>query len=106
MPNIFAAIGGFFKKLGKLLGSLFVVIASEITEDQLDIAIEYARQAATTYVDNAQRRHFVMGALKTRFKFSESIARLAVELAVQAIKKGIDKAASKADEHLNPSPAA
>jgi hypothetical protein len=55
-----------------------------------DLAIEHAKAAALAYVDNATKRNAVLAQLE-RAGVPENLARLAVELAVFAIKAETQK---------------
>jgi hypothetical protein len=59
--------------------------ARGLTKQLIEQAKELAKEAAAKFADNAQRREWVVARLVAR-GIPESIARLAVELAVSAIK--------------------
>ena len=84
---------GFFKKVGSLLKKALGIIKELVPEETLALALVWVRVAATKYVDNAQRREWVVGILVAK-KIPEAIARLAVEIAVQLYKKEVAKLTS------------
>ena len=79
------------KRIGSLLMQAFK-LADEvgITDELLDLAIKWAKVAEEKFVDNTARREFVVKMLVTKAKVPESVARLAVELAVRLLKKQLD----------------
>lgn len=81
----------FFKSLGSKLKSVLAVVHRIVPDEQLDAAIDFATEAGKKFVDNAERRDFVIMKLKNRFGVPEFIARLLVELAVTHLKHEIDK---------------
>ena len=86
-----SALVTFFKKLGALIKKGVLVAAEHgLTDDILKTALEWVRVAATQFTDNPTRREFVVKVLVTK-GVPESLARLAVELAVQLFKKELDK---------------
>lgn len=81
----------WFKNVGRLIAkALKHAELQGLTDEVLAIALEWAKVAATKELDNAQRREFVVQILVSK-GIPESIARLAVELAVQAIKAELTK---------------
>jgi hypothetical protein len=81
----------FFKQLGKFVGKAFSIAKnSGLTDDIVQIALPYVREANRKFVDYAQRREWVVYALVTR-KVPERIARIAVELAYQIYREEIGK---------------
>jgi hypothetical protein len=80
----------FFKGIGHLLAHAFAIVKKVVPEEQLAAGIALVRQAAQRFVDNAERRNWVIAQLQSRFHIPESIARLIVELAVQHVKQGVD----------------
>ncbi len=80
--------------LGKtLLAALGHATLNGLKDEVLDAAKEWVKVAANTeFLDNGARREFVVKVLREKFPFvPESIVRLAVELAVQAVKKEMEK---------------
>ena len=76
-----------FKKIGKLVASAFGAAKdSGLTDEVVELALKLARQAASMFVNNYEKREWVVDMLKAQ-GVPESIARIAVELAVQLIKK-------------------
>ena len=77
-----------FRRIGSLLLLAFK-LAHEvgITDELLDLAIKWAKVAEGKFVDNDKRREFVVKMLVSKAKVPESVARLAVELAVRLLKK-------------------
>ncbi len=85
--SFFGSLGSFFKKIGKAVGEAFLTAGGRgLTDEVLSIALTWARVAANKAMDNAAKREFVVEILVAR-GIPESIARLAVELAVQVLKK-------------------
>lgn len=86
--SILSSIGGFFKKLGSLMKRGFLAASENgLTDPIVDQALQLAIEASQKFSDNETRRSWVIAAL-TKIKVPESIARIALELAVQLIKKG------------------
>ena len=77
---------GFFKRIGTLVKRALSVVQELIPEETLALAVVWVRVAASKYVDNTARREFVVNILVNK-GIPESIARLAVELAVQLAKR-------------------
>ena len=91
----------FLKGVGRVLGRTLGIIKKIVPEQQLEHAIELAREAATKFVDNEARRAWLIAQLRQKFPIGESIARLLVELAVQHLKADvIDAAAQAADTQI------
>ena len=84
--NIFKKLFGGVKSL---VEKIVALVKRHVSEYDLDLALHFVREAATKYVDNTQRREWAVSQLMRR-GIPESIARLAVELAVQLIKKELD----------------
>jgi hypothetical protein len=82
--NAFKAIGGFFKRLftGAEARGLTEALVREILRT-------YIPQAAGLFGTNAERREWVVAQLVAR-GIPESIARLALELAIQAYKDELE----------------
>ena len=88
----------FFKGIGHFLAKTFGLVKKLVPEEQLAQAIELVRQAADKFVDNADRRRWVIAEIQQLFHLPESVARLIVELAVQHVKADvIDKVADAAE---------
>lgn len=72
---------------GGLLARVFLTAQQNgLTDDIQEKAVALVTQAAGLFDDNAKRREWVIVGL-TEFGVPESIARLALELAVQLIKR-------------------
>ena len=81
----------FLKPLGTFLAKAFNAAKSAGLTDQLvQIALPYVRDANKKFVDNDKRREWVVAKLVAK-KVPESIARLVVELAFQLYRKEIAK---------------
>lgn len=74
-------IGGWFKKV-------FSAAKDAVPAEVLSKAISLAEEAAVKYADNSDRREWVVQALIAEH-VPESVARLAVELAVNFLKKQV-----------------
>ena len=86
--SFWSSFGSFWKKVGSLAKQGLVAAASAgFTDDLVKLAIPLVKEAALKYVDNGERREFVVDTLSKK-GVPESLSRLAVELAVQIIKKG------------------
>lgn len=84
--NPFPAIGRFLLRFGALIGRAFTSAhARGFTDALIQRALPLVRDAADRFVDNAARREWVVQALVKK-GVPESLARLAVELAVQLYK--------------------
>lgn len=83
----------FFSKLGVWMKRAFRLVQEVVPDEMLLMAVLWARVAAEKFTDNAKRREFVVQMLMAR-GIPESIARLAVELAVQFIKRELREATS------------
>lgn len=82
--NPFAA---FLSAIGGLVQRAFKAAQDNgLTDEILKQALAWARVAATQFVDNDVRRAFVVKMLVSR-GVPESIARIAVEAAVQLLKQ-------------------
>jgi hypothetical protein len=79
-------LGGFFKKVGKFGLKVFSEAQSRgLTDDLLTKATAAVTAAKEQFLDNANRREWAVSGLVAG-GVKESIARMAVELALQAIK--------------------
>lgn len=87
MKKIEAFFAYLFKDIEGFIGAAYrAANKSGLTEQAFAIALVWVRVAMEKFADNSQRREFVVEILVNR-GIPESIARLAVELAVQWIKK-------------------
>ena len=95
--NPFSAIGNFFKSFGKLIvRALQLAGQAGLDEVVVQWALPLVREASKKFTDNPSRREWVIAALMSRFHIPESIARLAVELAVRLWKNELEKHNPKA----------
>ena len=86
------AIGKVFVAIGKALVRVFKVAEERgLTEDIVNQAEDLVGEAQRQFNDNTTRREWAVAALIAA-KVPESIARLAVELAVQVFKSKVAKA--------------
>ena len=76
---------GWLKAFGGLIKKALSLAGKVVPEETMVIALAFVREAAARYTDNAQRREWVVQQLQAR-GVPESIARLAVELAVRLFK--------------------
>lgn len=81
---------GFFKSFGKLFKKAFKY-AHEVgvTDDLLEVAKKWIAVANDKFVDNADKREFVVKMLISK-GIKEAVARLAVELAYRVYKKEVE----------------
>lgn len=84
--NLFKRLfGGVKSFVDRVIG----LIRAHVPDEVLARAIQYVEAAALKFVDNSQRREWAVKQLVDR-GIPESIARLAVELAVQLVKKELN----------------
>jgi hypothetical protein len=77
---------GFFKSIGSIIVRAFHSAAARgLTDAIVSQALDLVKTAAQGVLDNAGKREWVVAALVAK-GIPESIARLAVELAVQEFK--------------------
>ena len=87
--SVWSKIGNFFGKIGKLIAYAGL---KGLTDELVEVAKAWVKIAAGKELDNTQKREFVVKILASKFPaIPESIIRLAVELAVQAVKKELEK---------------
>lgn len=80
---------GFFKTIGRLIKrALQFAEQHGLTDDLVDAALRLVTQAQVQFDDNDQRKAWVLARLKTKH-IPDSIANLALELAVQAWKQRV-----------------
>ena len=85
-----------FRKLGSLLSRALSIVRAVVPPEVLALAVAEAKKAVDKFDDNHSKREYVIAALKARFPFvPESVLRLAVELAVQVIKREAKEALDK-----------
>lgn len=86
-----STISRAFRQVGSLLKKAWNVAEDlGISDEILEFALKYVRIANTKYVDNAEKREWVVKVLTDR-KVPEWAARLAVELAVGLYKAEVAK---------------
>lgn len=91
MANPFKAIWNGLKGLGKLIGKAFSSAeARGLTEAIFQQALALVREVALELIPNAAKREQTVSTLVSAH-IPESIARLAVELAVQQVKAEVEK---------------
>lgn len=84
-------ISKFLKALvGKSSAILKLAEADGLNKDVLVLAEDWVKVAATKAISDSAKREFVVGILVSK-GVPESIARLAVELAYQAVKSELAK---------------
>jgi len=90
--SILSTLGNFFKGLGEtIVHGLGYASTHGLTDAIVEAAKKYAKDALTLAIDNTGKREMVVAKLISEFGIPESIARLAVELAVQALKAELPK---------------
>lgn len=85
VKKVFASSQSLVKKAWALVEN------AGINDDVLAFAMKWVRAAESKYVDNAEKREWVVALLKAQLKLPESVARLAVELAVRLVKAELAK---------------
>lgn len=76
----------FFKSVGRFLTRALSFVETYVTDENIEMALAWARVAAAKFSSNDARREFVVSMLVSR-GVPENIARLAVEIAVGLLKK-------------------
>ena len=86
--NVFKAIGRFFTGVGALIVKAMNFAQERGLDDALVAhAMWLVREAAGRYIDNAERNQWAVNELRRNLRaIPESVAKLAIELAVQAVK--------------------
>ena len=88
--NPFTAIARAFAGLGRLITrALQSGFAPGLSDAVIDAALGYIRTAGAQFTDNTERREWVVQQLMAKMHLPESIARLAVELAIQLYKREV-----------------
>ena len=83
---------GWVKAFGSWVKKAIVVVQEVVPDDLLARAVVWVKIAANGQLDNAGKREYVVTKLRAMFPgVSESILRLAVELAVRIVKKELNK---------------
>lgn len=86
--NLFAPFGRFVVRFGALLTkALKSAIVRGLTDAVVREALARVRRAADLFVTDAERREWAVRTLMAELHLRESVARLAVELAVQVYKQ-------------------
>lgn len=89
--SFLSAIGNAFKSLGKfILKAIGAASFNGLKDEIVQAALAYVKDAAARGLANDAAREYVVQALM-KSGVPESLARLAVELAVQLFKKEIGK---------------
>lgn len=84
---MFGFLGRLFTGIGKLVARAFQSsVGRGLTDAVMDAALAYVRAAAGRFTDNAERREWAVDMLARKLHIPESLARVAIELAVQAWK--------------------
>ena len=84
--NVLKAIGRVFVGIGKgILAALRFAEKHGLTDELIDLALQHVIGAQAQFTSTDERREYVVGKLKGPF-VPESVARLAVEIAVQRYK--------------------
>ncbi len=93
--NIFKVLKDFGAHFGQtIVSALGFASTRGLSSAVVDAAKEYVKQAITaenSVLNNTEKREWVVSKLVDTLKLPESIARLAVELAVQAVKAKANK---------------
>lgn len=76
----------FFVGVGKMVGKGLGVVRDIVTDDQLKAGVELVKRAEVRFLDNAQRREWVVRQLKA-VGIPEAAARIIVELALKIAKR-------------------
>lgn len=75
-----------FKRISSVLNKAWSLAQSSgLTDEIITLALPYIKAASTKYVDNADRREWVVRTLMDRH-VSEGVARIATELAYKVYK--------------------
>ena len=84
-----SSIGRVFGKVKSLLQKAWKLAeVAGVNDELLEFALKYIRVANKKFIDNTEKREFVVQLLLNR-KVPESIARLVVEMAFQVWKSEI-----------------
>lgn len=92
----------FFKKIGHAFAGLFHLIDKLLPEAVLKAAVAYVEEATTKFIDNPNRRTWVIAHLQQEFHLPEHLAALATELAVTQLKHVEEVAFAKVDAEITP----
>ena len=87
--NPFRAIGRVFGRVGRVIRTALRFAESRgLTDELVDLALKHVVKAQESFDTNEGRRAYVLSQLRG-YGVPESIARLALELAVSAYKKQV-----------------
>lgn len=85
----------FFKGAGKLVGKGFSIATGKGLKDEIvQLALLWVRVADKKYITNPEKRAFVLQILINK-GIPESIARIAIEFAVNIFHEELEKLAGK-----------
>lgn len=88
--NIFRAIGRVFVGIGKgIVSALRFAEARGLTDDLVDLALRHVLRAQEQFDSNEARRRWVLQEIQRTRLVPDSIANIAIELAVQQYKKQV-----------------
>lgn len=87
-----STLSTLFKKVKTVLQKAWELLEKAgLNDEVLEFTLKYVRAAETKFLDNTERREWVVKVLVDH-KIPEGVARMAVELAVRLLKKELDKA--------------
>ena len=87
--SFISTLGTIFKKVKTLVQKAWhLAEVAGVNDELLAFALKWIRVANAKFIDNTERREFVVQLLLNR-KVPESIARLAVEMAFQVYKSEV-----------------
>lgn len=99
-------VADFFKGIGHALGGAFGLVKKLVPEAQLLAGIEYAKEAAQKFGDNALKHKYVRDLLVSKFHVPGYVADLTISLAVAKLHELEEAAAAKASGAVaDPTPA-
>jgi hypothetical protein len=100
--NVFDAIGHFFVRFGKKLGSTLMFIRKHVSDQILEQAIDKALELGENkLLNNETRRNQLVDFLQNHFGLSENIARWTTETAVANIKNKIESGEASVDKWID-----
>ena len=86
----------FLKPFTTLLKKAFnLAVEAGVTDDLIDLALKWAKVAESKFSDNAKKREFVIKMIVAKTGVPESVARIALELAIRLMKKELAKLEDK-----------
>jgi len=80
----------FFGKIKSFVERAVGLVKQYVPEEVLTAAVDYVRRLESSTLDNATRRQQASAFLMAKFHLPESVANLAVELAVNIVKKELN----------------